>query len=337
MRSAKLMAGRAAAALVAVALAAVAGGCGGDGEAGDGTRVWRHGVIKPKGDAEFSAVFAREKGFFRQHGVDIRISEFEGSLQLTQALLAGQLDSAENNADPVLRAISEGGDVTAIASTITSAAYNLYSDDSTTSFEELEGKTVGVSKPGAFPDLITRAMASQEGIDPDSITLVNAGDDATRYKALVAGRVDATAASVEFAPQAQRDGLNILGEASEIVPEWPRFFVWANPKSLEQDPEAAVGFLAGLLEGLNYALDNKEEAIRFVAELLRLPPDDQRLTFTYGVQAPLVSRTGEIAVDKLEFVANFLTDIGVIRKPVEVTDYVDTSFQERAAEQADVR
>jgi NitT/TauT family transport system substrate-binding protein len=318
----------------AVAVAAF-GGCGeDDGGAASGPVVWRHGIIKAKGDAEFTALLAAEKGFFADHGVDVEISEFEGSLQLTQALLAGQIDSAENNADPVIRAIAQGGDATAIGSTIPVAAYNLYSKRSFTDLNSLEGKTLGVSKPGAFPDLITRALLSTQGVDYKSIRMVNAGDDATRYGALVAGRVDATAASTEFAPQAEKDGVHVVAEASKLLPQWPRFIVWANPKSLESKPDAAAGLMAGLVEGLDYALDNKKEAIDFAAKTLHLPADDSRLSYTYEVQAPLVSRTGAVPVDKLQFVADTLAKLGEMPKTFDVREHVDSSFQERAVKEA---
>jgi NitT/TauT family transport system substrate-binding protein len=322
---------------VAIALAASAAGvasCGssetGAASNGGGKTVWRHGIIKAKGDAEFTALLAAERGFFAKHGVDVKISEFEGSLQLTQALLAGQIDSAENNADPVIRALAQGADVTAIGSTIPVAAYNLYSKRTFSDLKSLQGKTLGVSKPGAFPDLVTKALLSTQDVDYKSIKLVNAGDDATRYRALIAGRVDATAASTEFAPQAQRDGVHVIAEAAKLLPQWPRFIVWANPESLKSKPDAAVGMMAGLIEGLNFALDNKQQAIEFAAKTLKLPADDTRLSYTYDVQSALASRTAEVPVDKLQFVADKLVELGESPKAVDVSAHVDTSFQERA-------
>jgi NitT/TauT family transport system substrate-binding protein len=322
---------------VAIALISSAGavaGCGGSetgaASSGGGKTVWRHGIIKAKGDAAFTALLAAERGFFAEHGVKIEISEFEGSLQLTQALLAGQIDSAENNADPVIRALAQGADVTAIGSTIPVAAYNLYSKRTFSDLKSLEGKTLGVSKPGAFPDLVTKALLSTQGVDYKSIKLVNAGDDATRYRALIGGRVDATAASAEFAPQAERDGVHVIAEAAKLLPQWPRFIVWANPKSLKSKPDAAVGVMAGLIDGLNFALDNKQQAIEFAAKTLKLPADDTRLSYTYDVQSALASRTGEAPVDKLQFVADTLVELGESPKAVDVSAHVDTSFQERA-------
>ncbi len=291
---------------------------------------WRHGMIQAKGDAAFTALYALEKGFFRKHGLDVHIIQLEGSLQLTQALLAGELDTAENNADPVLRAFAKGANVVAIGSTIAGIAYNLYSKKEITTFPQLRGKTVGISRPGSFPDLVTRAMLFEKGLDPNSITFVSAGDDATRYKALVAGKIDAVAASAEFVPQAKRDGVYVLGEAAKLLPHFPRFLIWANPKTLQLKPNAAVAFLAGMIEGLQLALSNRDEAIKWTAKKLGLDPDNPRLAFTYDLQGPLVARTAELPRQKVEFVVDFLLRIGDIEKVPDVKKVLDTSFQERA-------
>lgn len=293
---------------------------------------WRHGMITAKADAGFTALFAEELGLFEKHGLDVEISQFEGSSQLTQATLAGGLDSAENNADPVLKALAAGGEMTAIGSTIAGVAYNVYAGMDIDSLADLEGGTLGVSKPGAFPDLVTRAMMIQEGVDPEDVTLVNAGDDVTRYQALVAGRIDATAASAEFVPQAEDDGVHVIAEAAEILPDWPRFLIWGNPESLEETPEGATRFVAAMIESLQYALDNEDEVIQFTADVLDVEPDDSRLSFTYETQAPLVAPTAEVPIEKLQFVTDFLAEAGQLEGELDVDSFVDTSFQERALE-----
>lgn len=303
-----------------------------DGEGEEEAMDWRHGMIVAKGDVGFTSLFAQEKGFFEKHGLRVDISQFEGSSQLTQAILAGEVDTAENNADPVLKALAQGGDVTAIGSTIAGVAYNIYASLDLDSLADLEGKTLGVSKPGAFPDLVSRAMMIQEGLDPESVTLVNAGNDVTRYQALVAGRIDATAASAEFVPQAESDGVHAIAEAAEILPDWPRFIVWANPETLAANSEGASRFLAAMIESLQYALDNEEEVLAFAADVLDLEPDDTRLSFTYDTQAPLVDPMAEVPVDKLQFVADFLKEAGEIESELDIGAIVDVSYQQRALE-----
>lgn len=324
----------AAAALAATGVVLLATGCGGGSSTaasgGGDALTWHEGMITAKGDSEFSALYAQEKGCFAKQGVDVKIDQFEGSLQLTQALLSGQIDAAENNADPVIRALAQGGKATAIGGSITGIAYDIFSKSSITSLDQLEGATVGVSKPGAFPDLITRAMMAAKGVDPSAIRLVNAGDDATRYKALVAGKVEAVGASPEFVPQAQKDGVRLLAEASKIVPQWPRFVIWANPDSLESKPKAAVAYMAGMMCGLRYAQAHKQDAIQFAAKQVHLPPSDPRLTYDYEVQSPLVSPTMDIPVDKIKFVASFLKKIGATKTDVDVDAHVDPSFREQA-------
>jgi ABC-type nitrate/sulfonate/bicarbonate transport system substrate-binding protein len=173
-------------------------------------------------------------------------------------------------------------------------------------------------------------MLKKQGIEPNNIVLVNAGDDATRYKALVAGKIDAVAASPEFEPQAPNDGVNVLARAIDIVPEWPRFIIWANPNSTKSHPDATVAFLAGMMEGLRYALQHKSEALAFVAKTLDLPATSDRIVFTYQVQAPTVSPNLDVPKDKLSAVAGFLKTLGIIDKVPDTNSMIDTSYQQKA-------
>lgn len=293
---------------------------------------WRHGVFVPQAYAGFTAYFAQEKGLFEKHGLRVELVEFQGSSPITQALLAGELDSAENNADPVITALAQGGNLTAIGATIETAAYTVYSRPGIDTLEDLVGSTLGVSAPGSFPDLVVRAMLIEVGIDPDGVTLVNAGDVQSRYQAVVAGSIDATAAPTDLEAQAEQDGVQVLARVHEILPEWPRLLIWATPDALEAEPEAAAGFVAAMVESLQYALDNRDEVIAFTADLLDVEPDNPRLSLEYDTQAPLVARTGEIPVDRVQFVADFLLEAGVIESPVDVEAFIDTSFHERALE-----
>jgi NitT/TauT family transport system substrate-binding protein len=55
-------------------------------------RLWKHGVIEPKGDAGFSVMVGR-KGFAEKLGLKIEITTLKNGATAHKALLAGELDS----------------------------------------------------------------------------------------------------------------------------------------------------------------------------------------------------------------------------------------------------
>lgn len=314
--------------LAGALLAAV---CGQSPSHAAGALQWKNGIIVPKGDAGFEFM-AQAKNFYAAHGVSVEIVNFEGNIQLNQALIAGAIDSGEESADPVFPAVLRGIDLKIIGSTIPGNPFAVFARRGITSFAELQGKTIGVSAPGSFPDILTRAMMKAKGVDPKSLVIVNAGSDAERYQAMKGGKINAAALSSEFVPQAKADGFNVLGFANEIVPQYPRFMIVANGRALKAKPQAAVGFLAGEMEGLSYALTHREETLALTAKTIKVALDNPRVTYLYDQlkNGNMVSPTCEIPRDKVAWLQDFRISLGVQKERVNLDALIDESYRQEA-------
>lgn len=296
-----------------------------------GAGQWKHGIVAPKGDAGFE-LMAQAKNFFAQHGVTVEYVYFVGNIQLNQALIARQIDSGESGADPAFAAVSKGIDMKIIGATIPGTPFAAFTRPEITSFAQLAGKSIGASAPGSFPDILMRAVVTAKGVDPKSLVVVNAGSDAERYQAVKGGKIDAAVLSSEFVPQAKKDGINVLGFVKDIVPQFPRFMIVANGKSLKDKPEVAVGFLAGEMEGLSYALTHREEALALTAKTIRVAPDNPRITYLYDEikNGHMVAPTLEIPRDKLEWLQDFRIQLGLQKQRVDLSTLLDDSYRQKA-------
>ncbi len=292
---------------------------------------WKHGIVAPKGDAGFE-LMAQAKNFYERHGVSVEFVYFVGNVQLNQALIARQIDSGESAPDPAFAAVLKGIDVKIIGATIPGNPFAAYARADITSFTQLTGKSIGVSAPGSFPDILMRAVVQAKGVDPRSLVVVNAGSDAERYQAVKGGKIDAAVLSSEFVPQARKDGINVLGFVKDIVPQFPRFVIVANGKSLRDKPEAAVGFLAGEMEGLSYALTHREEALALTAKTIRVSPDNSRITYLYDElkRGHMVTPTLTIPRDKIAWLQDFRIRLGLQKQRVNLDTLLDDSYRQKA-------
>jgi ABC-type nitrate/sulfonate/bicarbonate transport system substrate-binding protein len=292
---------------------------------------WKHGIVVAKGDAGF-VLMAQAKNFFTAHGVSVEYVSFVGNIQLNQALIARQIDSGESAPDPAFAAVLKGIDVKIIGATIPGNPFAVYTRREITSFAQLAGKSIGASAPGSFPDILMRAVVQARGVDPKSLVVVNAGSDAERYQAVKGGKVDAAVLSSEFVPQAREDGINVLGFVKDIVPQFPRFVIIANGISLREKPEAAVGFLAGEMEGLSYALTHREEALALTAKTIRVSPDNPRITYLYDElkHGHMVTPTLAIPRDKIEWLQGFRIRLGLQKQRVDLDTLLDDSYRQKA-------
>jgi ABC-type nitrate/sulfonate/bicarbonate transport system substrate-binding protein len=175
-------------------------------------------------------------------------------------------------------------------------------------------------------------MLKDAGVDWTSIRTVNAGGNPDRYRAVVAGTVDATADATDYIPQAKKDGVNVLGLSADIIPDYPRYMIIAREDSLEKKGDVATRYLTGLIQGLRYAYDHPDEAKKISAEALKVSPDDPMVTFTHDVivEKKLVDPDGGIDLKKLEYLEKVLQESGDLKTSIDVKSLVDDSYQQAA-------
>lgn len=326
------------AAVVVIAVFVSIGACSaaesnGAAEGGGEASTWIHGIVPPKGDSGF-ILMAKERQYYKRQGVDATVKPFGSNLSLVQALISGAINSAETAPAAVFDAVARGAELKIIGSTLPGMTYNLYAKDDVKTFQDLDGKTLGIAAPGSFSEALPKAMMSTRGIDPGSVRLVNAGNDAQRVKALLAGRVDVAAASPEFVPAAKEpgSGIHVLGKAEQIVPKYPRFMIVANEKSLQEKPRAAVRFLAAEMQGIRYAAEHRKAALAVAGRTLGESPDSPRLVAFYEAikDADAASPTAEIPMEKLIWLQQLRLKLGFQQRKLDLKEVVDGSFRQQA-------
>lgn len=323
----------AACAAFAVALAA----CGSSGgSSGSDDKTWIHGILAPKGDSGYQ-LMAKDRDYYTKQGVHVEIKSFVGNIQLVQALLSGAIDSGDTAPDPIYDASLKGSDVKIIGSTLPKITYALIAKKSIRSFADLQGKTIGASSPGAFPEAVTRAMLAQQGLDSSKVKVVATGNDAQRFQALLAGKIDAAAVSDQFVPAAQNSTkIHVLGEAQNIIPEYPRFYLVANGKSLKEKPDTAVRFLAGEMQGLCYAVMHPDAERQVAAKNTNTSADDPKVVYVQQAiaKAHAASATSAIPMKRLQFLQSFRIKNGFQKGKVDFSKLVDTSVRQKALKRA---
>lgn len=292
---------------------------------------WRHGLVQAKGDAGFFYM-ALEKGFFRKRGLDVEFIDLRGDKEIIRALLAGELDSAEPNGGATLLAIDRSAPLRFIGSTMPGNPYALYVRKDITSWAQLKGKTFGVTAPGAAPDIIARDMLARNGVDPDSINIVNAGGSGARIQALAAGKIDATASSTQFIPDADRLGIRVMALAADLLPEYPRFLIIAQEKTLKAKREEMINFLAAYMEGLDYSAKHREETLQLAGRLNQKPANDRQLVYIYDevIAKGYLSVKSEIPRAKLDWLQKEFLKLGLIREKIDLDKFIDESYRKEA-------
>jgi NitT/TauT family transport system substrate-binding protein len=294
-------------------------------------KVWRHGVVEAKSDAGF-VMMAGKGGFAEKQGFQIDYLQFKGDALALKAMLAGELDSYEGSPGAPMTAASRGADVKVVGCYWPVLTYGLWTNKPNLTLADLKDKNFAISSPGALPDLFARAVLEKQTLTPNDVHFVALGSDADRFRAVSAGIVDVAAASTEFTPNASQMGIRLLVHAADATPNFIRFCTYMSSKTLAQRGDEAVKFLAADMQGLRYALANKDAEVKLAKEMTDAKPDDTRAAFVFDevTKYKAIDPEMPIPMEKLGWMMDLFVKTENLAKPMDLTKFVDAGPREKA-------
>lgn len=276
-------------------------------------KVWRHGVIDPKGDAGFSFMVG-ERDFAAKQGIKVEIVPLKDGAVAHKALISGDLQSIESFPGASIMAGSRGADIRILGCNWPSLTHGLMVWAPIKSVADLEGKTVAVAAPGSLPGLVLDAILDKYGVPRDSVKHAPLGGDPSRFKALTAHIVDAGIVVSEFLPLAPK-GISMLLPGHEALPTFVRNCITSTGRTLAERPDDAVRFMAAEISALRYALAHRAETIALTYKVTSAKPDDPRPPFAYDdtVKNKLIDATLALPFDKLDSMRDSFIKAGTLK------------------------
>jgi NitT/TauT family transport system substrate-binding protein len=295
-------------------------------------KVWRHAIIEAKSDAGF-AMMAKARGFAEKQGISLEIMQIKADQIGLKSLLAGELDSYEGGPGGAIVAAARGADVKILGCHWPGLVHGLFAREGIDKIEDLRGKNIAISAPGALPDLLIRAALAQHGVAVSDMKFANMGSDTDRYKALSAGVVDAAIVSTEYLPIAPKS-LKLLATGREILPNFMRVCMISSGKVLAAKPDEAVHFLAAEIAALRYSVANRDEEIKLTLETTKAKADDPRPGFIFDEAVKHKDIDPEIGLpmEKLAWTQDMLLKNGSMPKPADLTKVVAPDVRAKALE-----
>lgn len=275
---------------------------------------------------------ASEVGIFRRHGLEVRVSEFRGGTTTMKALLAGELDVGVMGLTDAIVVGSRGMKlrVFLLASPVT--PYHLVArKEAGGSLQSLVGRNVGIASIGSLAYHITRMVLSRSGVDPDTMKYLAVGSPADRFKALVAGKIDAALVSdTEVAKLAHYPEVVSLARAATVLPEIPYFAGMAKEEYIERSPDAIQRLTQALIETNRWILANKAGTVEVLGKL-RPEESLEVLNRAYDItDRRLWGVNGDLPEAAYTATAEFLVKVGYVSSPIAYERLYDRRFVDRA-------
>ena len=281
--------------------------------------------FKPQANLPFvGAYVAKEKGFFAEEGLDVDIQHSSGGSQHVQLLLAGQVQFITADAANVLQRIADPGlpllSVALIGQTGQQGWVTL-TDAGLDDPADWRGKTVGY-RSTVPPDLL--AILESRGMTLDDVNAQNIGYEPPQL--LVEDRVHVYPVFLSNEPDTIRRKLGrevkVFSAADYGMPTLGLTYVTTRDYA-SQHSETVQRFLKAVLHGIEWARDNRDEAIDIV---LKYATGEEREHQRYMLDTELAAAESDVTrgnglgwqtTGQWQALEASLEEYGALAKPVD--------------------
>jgi NitT/TauT family transport system substrate-binding protein len=149
-------------------------------------------------------------GYFKDEGLNVRISDFAGGTRSLEAVVGGSADvvsgSYEHTINMQARRIPFQAFVLSGASPQISVAISSKLAAKYKSPKDLKGLKVGVSAPGSSTNMVVDYLLSKGGLKPSDVSIIGIGAGANVISAIDQGRVDVISQTDPAVTILEKDG-----------------------------------------------------------------------------------------------------------------------------------
>jgi NitT/TauT family transport system substrate-binding protein len=290
------------------------------------------------------AVFiAKEKGYFREQGLDADLKIMTAAQQVPVAVTSGDADFGVTGLTAGFFNLAGRGALKIIgAQSREEKGYQLNAymvtnkaaEGGFNSLKEFTGKRLAVTTTGSTFHYSIGILAAKYGFDVKSVTLVPLQSLPNMAAAFKGGQVDATIAPVTVARQLEAEGAGkIIGWVGDETP-WQLGALFTSPKMIAEKRAVAEKFVRAYIKGAHdyhvafNARDKGQEirgpgydeAIAILAKTLEQPADRVR------VGLPYVDPEARLNVADVYNQVEFWQSQGLVDRNVDAKAILDLSF-----------
>jgi ABC-type nitrate/sulfonate/bicarbonate transport system substrate-binding protein len=277
----------------------------------------------PTADQMIPSVTAKA-GIFQKYGIDPTVRYIE-TTQLLPALMTDQIQLAVVPAPGYQLVALNGASVKAIGQVQNAFNAVLVTAPGLTTPASLDGKAIGISKPGAYSDLLAMMCEQRLGV---RLNKVPVGGLQNQLAAFKAGQVDAVGA----VSPSQVSALESGRPGSAAIIDWrtvrnvPAMMVVGNGPWMEENRPVVENALRAIEEGIEYYRTHPDAAISVIVDETQLAPDVARQAHDDALQALAPDIVPTVEAERT--VLGFLAEEYPAAASLDPASLIDTSYAE---------
>ena len=213
-----------------------------------------------------------QAGLFAKHGIDLEPIYMGGGMNSLAAVTSNSVQFLAAGSTATISARLGGVDITILAVQSNKFDYVVFAAPEIKSVQDLKGKIVTGTRPGASADSALRLYLRKSGLEPgkDVVFISVAESQQGRLNALQRGAVSATVLTPPFSGVAKQLGFRELADLRKIDVEYAGNSIAGMTPYIKSHPQLVENFLKGYIESLYYFTTQKEKALAGVMKFLKM-------------------------------------------------------------------
>jgi NitT/TauT family transport system substrate-binding protein len=311
-----------------VAAGALLAGCGSDTEATSSPNITLGLVQGQDFIHAMPARVAESQGLFTNAGLKVSVVDFTAGSDLTKAMSGGSVNVGAATGLDSVSAVAHGVDLQSFFGVYTESPMALIvpKDSAITSFAELAGKKVGISKAGSMTDYVTRAALDAAKVPLTDVKEVPLGAPDTTMAGLGRGDVDAIVLPVNFAYILEANGTGKLAQTvADATSGTDQFAVLMADKAyLSANKDNVRKLASAYTKAIGWMKQHKDETVDLAVQKLGMDP--AVAAKTYDALMPNFTEDGKINTGGLADYAKALESLGIASTTPDEGSYLDTTI-----------
>ncbi len=246
---------------------------------------------------------AKEKGFYRKHGLEVENIYIPSGTMAVQALLSGEIKVVLAAGSSVVNANLQGASTKIIAGNANFYPLAFFSAPEIRDPRDLRGKRVAVTRIGSSSYTATVILLRKFGLEEGKdYTILQLGSTQNRLVALTKGMIQGTTLSAPESIMAKNAGIKVLIPVSDMKKLGviiQHQALAATDKSLRESRVLIKAFLMAYLEGVREFYRNKEAATQVLGKYTRIA-DPQVLSASYDESYDVIEKEGALVEEGIQ-------------------------------------
>src|SRR5512135_2372292 len=269
----------------------------------------------------------QDAGLYRKHGADMELLFIGSSTTAVQALLGGDVDIVYSAAGAVVDANLSGADLVMVGCQYDKGQTSFFTTAPIASIGELKGKTVGVSRFGAFSDFVARHVLKRNRLQPiKDVALLQLGGTREIIAGMQKNLVQGGSISLPLSLQARKLGFRELLTTEQIALPFDYGCFIVKQSFLKTRREELKKVLRATIDAYDLALQEPALAKKAIGKYTRTP-DSETLEATYKENVKEYAlRMPYVSVAGLRLIVDFRAETAAEVKKLALEKMYDNSL-----------